>query len=389
MGALLLPAGTIHEIDKRCHAFFWTGEDHTKGGNCKVAWDDVCAPIGKGGLGFRCLRTQNACLLLKHLTKVHLPGLAPWEQRFALSYGWSALRDLGDPHHLDTLIWKDIVKGLDFFRNISKVTVGNGLSTSFWLDLWLGDTTLAHRFPALFSHSLRPNIPVAAALASFDSLTTFRPRLSLAAQLEFGDLQLLLSVVLNLQAPDVRLPETSAHLFLHCASIAPIWLNLQSLHPDATACDCLADLATHFHSNNVNSTIIIVVLWNIWKRRNAMVFNDSTEEPHEVIMHCASDLVLWSSRCNSPPHLTTDQKNMLEELKKNRGRGHSLASRRPPEVPAVGQLALEIALVLRRRRRILGRAPESPRPPSSVCLRPSPARPAAAAQSVEPPGIPS
>ncbi|PNT63488.1 hypothetical protein BRADI_4g16617v3 [Brachypodium distachyon] len=90
--------------------------------------------------------------------------------------------------------------GLDLFRRLTKVSIGNGRSTFFWLDLWLGEDTLASHFPALFSHSLRPNIFVASAMLFFDSLTTFHPKLSHAATLEFGDLQNLLAyVVLNLQ----------------------------------------------------------------------------------------------------------------------------------------------------------------------------------------------
>lgn len=150
MGAILLPAGTIQEIDKRCRAFFWTGEDHANGGNCKVAWDEVCAPMEKGGLGFRCLRTHNSCLLLKHLAKLHSPSAAPWEQRFASTYGWSDRRDLGDSHPMDSPVWKDLLAGLDLFRSLTKVTIGDGLATSFWLDLWLGDVPLASRFPAQF-----------------------------------------------------------------------------------------------------------------------------------------------------------------------------------------------------------------------------------------------
>ncbi|PNT64649.1 hypothetical protein BRADI_4g30882v3 [Brachypodium distachyon] len=176
MGALLLPKGILHQIDKRSRAFFWIGEEHANGGNCK------------------------------HLSKVHQPGSTPWEQCFSWSYGWGGHRDLGDSHTLDSTIWKEISAGLEFFRSISKVEIGNGLSTAFWLDFWIGDSTLASRFPALFSHSLRPNISVASALNTIDSLTTFQPRLSSMAHDELGDLQTILaSVSLNSQVPDHRI----------------------------------------------------------------------------------------------------------------------------------------------------------------------------------------
>jgi hypothetical protein len=50
---------------------------------------------------------------------------------------------MGDQHYLDTPICKDIFAGLATFRSISEVTIGNGISTFFWLDLWLGDAPLS------------------------------------------------------------------------------------------------------------------------------------------------------------------------------------------------------------------------------------------------------
>jgi hypothetical protein len=44
MGAGLLPVGVLEAIDKRHRAFFWTGEETCNGGQCKVAWTDVCVP---------------------------------------------------------------------------------------------------------------------------------------------------------------------------------------------------------------------------------------------------------------------------------------------------------------------------------------------------------
>ena len=65
MSALLLPLGTIQAIDSRCRAFFWADQDTISGGQCKVAWDAVCAPFSRGGLGFLSLHQFNQCLLLK------------------------------------------------------------------------------------------------------------------------------------------------------------------------------------------------------------------------------------------------------------------------------------------------------------------------------------
>jgi hypothetical protein len=99
-------------------------------------------------------------------------------------YGWHDSRDLGDHHHLDTLIWKDIVARLTSFCSISKISLGNGNSTAFWLHLLLGGQPLQECFPHLFSHSTRPNIKVAATL-SLGLRNSLGPRLTVAATDDF------------------------------------------------------------------------------------------------------------------------------------------------------------------------------------------------------------
>ncbi|XP_044452145.1 uncharacterized protein [Triticum aestivum] len=206
MSAMLLPAGTILEIDKRCRAFFWAGDDTVNGGQCKVAWDEVCAPICKGGLGFRCLRTHNICLLLKSLSKIHCPGNATWETWLANTYGWAGGHYIGDTHRLHTNVWKDLTSGLPFFRSITHVNIGNSISTAFWLDLWIGAVPLAFHFPNLFSHTTKQNVSVAFVLADVDLRLSLQPRLSNAANSELQSLRsLLATVILMPQVPDSRL----------------------------------------------------------------------------------------------------------------------------------------------------------------------------------------
>jgi hypothetical protein len=112
---------------------------------------------------------------------------------------------MGDQHYLDTPIWKDIVAGLATFRSISKVTIGNGLSTSFWFDLWLGDAPLCDRFPVLYSHSFIPNACVSLLFRS-GIQGNLGPRLSRAASAD------LLSWTLQQDIPDHHVGRLNANM---------------------------------------------------------------------------------------------------------------------------------------------------------------------------------
>jgi hypothetical protein len=71
MSVGLLLVGVVEAFDKRRRAFFWAGEETCNGGQCKVAWSDVCTPKHLGGLGVLSIPSQNLALLSKFLSKLH------------------------------------------------------------------------------------------------------------------------------------------------------------------------------------------------------------------------------------------------------------------------------------------------------------------------------
>ena len=91
--------------------------------------------------------------------------------------------------------------------------------------------------------------------------------------------------------------ESVNHLLLHCPELTTLWRELSSLTPDIPA--DLSDLWANDMQNKIRSTIMLAILWNIWKRRNAKVFRDDTQPVHLIARSAADDVLLWSSRCTN------------------------------------------------------------------------------------------
>jgi hypothetical protein len=78
LACIKAPKWFYQEVDKRRRGYFWTGQKTTMGAHCKVAWDVLCRPIEEGGLNIKNLETQNICLLLKFIHKLHTPNKSSW-----------------------------------------------------------------------------------------------------------------------------------------------------------------------------------------------------------------------------------------------------------------------------------------------------------------------
>ncbi|KAK1666525.1 hypothetical protein QYE76_054684 [Lolium multiflorum] len=115
----------------------------------------------EGGFGIKDLHRQNRCLLLNFVHKLHQPNPLPWKTWYFSHTG----RDFGDPSSSPSFLERIVQECLPLYRAITRVTVVDGRSTSFWLDKWLAGEPLATRFPALFSHSTRRHASVAAVVS--------------------------------------------------------------------------------------------------------------------------------------------------------------------------------------------------------------------------------
>nr|GEV74565.1 RNA-directed DNA polymerase, eukaryota, reverse transcriptase zinc-binding domain protein [Tanacetum cinerariifolium] len=133
-----------------------------------IKWAKVLASKDHGGLGFFSFYALNKALLLKWVWRFLSRDNSLWFRTIHAIYG-SQEQGLSAAFSSN---WSSIIKevkvlytqGIDFTSHC-KIKVGNGRSTSFWKDLWIGDTRLCHKFPRLFALDVNKEGTVASKLS--------------------------------------------------------------------------------------------------------------------------------------------------------------------------------------------------------------------------------
>jgi hypothetical protein len=158
-----------------------------------AAWEMVCKPKKKGGLGIINFQKQNAALLIKFLDKFYNKKDIPWIQLI-----WSAHYPWKLPHEenmVGSFWWRDVLRQVDNFRGVALVTHGKGDTISLWNDNW----DVAHsalpmcvRFPRLHSYALQQAISVSAVYQLEDLHSLFYLPMSQPAYQELQNLEIIM-----------------------------------------------------------------------------------------------------------------------------------------------------------------------------------------------------
>ena len=153
--------------------FFWQS-DELKGKYQLAKWDIICRPKDQGGICIESLEVKNRCLLSKWLYKLSVETDTTWAQILRNKYLQSKTLAQVTVRPTDLPFWKGLMKVKSFFFHRTKFIVGNGTSTRFWEDTWLGETPLAIQYPSLYNIAQRRAAYVATVLKSTPLNIQFR-----------------------------------------------------------------------------------------------------------------------------------------------------------------------------------------------------------------------
>lgn len=126
-----------------------------------VAWDEVCKPKRLGGLGVNKIRDVNKALLatwLWYFSKEESLWCKVVVEKYGLANEWETKKS-SLPYGCGC--WKAIMNLQADFIKETKVNVGSGTSTRFWMDRWCSGRPLMMEYPIIYSLARNKEIRVA------------------------------------------------------------------------------------------------------------------------------------------------------------------------------------------------------------------------------------
>ncbi|CAA7027943.1 unnamed protein product [Microthlaspi erraticum] len=139
MSCFLLPLGIIKKLQSAISNFWWSNKQTSRGIHW-IAWDKICIPFDKGGLGFRDLQLFNLALLAKQIWRLlHFPSSLLARVLKGRYYRNSSPLEV-EKSNMPSYGWRSILAAKDLLKSGLRRTIGSGENTNVWSDAWIPDS---------------------------------------------------------------------------------------------------------------------------------------------------------------------------------------------------------------------------------------------------------
>ncbi|GKB16177.1 zinc finger, CCHC-type containing protein [Tanacetum coccineum] len=156
MSIFKVPLTMLRSLESiRCQ--FFNGHELKSNKSSWVKWNSVLAAKEKGGLGVSSLFALNRALLMKWFWRFYSHNDSLWSRVIKAIYGVDGEVNKVSKY-ASRSCWRDIInevrklkdQGINM-RDFMYIKVGNGETTKFWDDIWIGSKPLKLLFPRIYA----------------------------------------------------------------------------------------------------------------------------------------------------------------------------------------------------------------------------------------------
>lgn len=133
MSCFLLPQDTIKKLQSAIAKFWWSTKQNNRGLHW-VAWEKICLPLEKGGLGYKDLKNFNIALLAKQLWRLIQFPKSLLARVLKGRYFWfSNPLDVGNANS-PSFGWTSMMAARGLLKAGLRKFIGSGGNTAVWRD---------------------------------------------------------------------------------------------------------------------------------------------------------------------------------------------------------------------------------------------------------------
>ena len=160
MQCFSLPQSVNLQLNRIHRNFLWNSSSASPGLPL-IAWESICTPKSKGGLGLRRVEAINAAFQCKLAWRILTQDSSLWVQCLRTKYLAHCEFFQYIKKGTDSPVWKSLLRHRHLLAQGIRWKLGNGHRISFWFDNWLDNCNLLEMLHVQAEDLSQPSVMVA------------------------------------------------------------------------------------------------------------------------------------------------------------------------------------------------------------------------------------